>query len=183
MKPFVYILLVLHFSGCTRNSKSLQDKSEIVSVSVKEKSNESHSSSLMTIADAEKIMGETMHLTDSVTENKVGVIIKRLQYSSVEINKKTTRPNIIECMIEYYDEISAAENTYISIKKANEDHDGIKTLTGIGDEAYFHSDNKNFYFVLARKCSTVFRMKVNRITDKTSLPVFNAFTESAVAAM
>jgi len=62
---------------------------------------------------------------------------------------------------------------YHDIKTANEDHEGITTLTDLGDEAYFHTDSENFYFIMVRKGVIVFNMKVNKITSLTSRDEFN----------
>ena len=76
-------------------------------------------------------------------------------------------------MIEQYSKELAAKNAYNGIKVANQNHEGVKTLQNIGDEAYFHSDNENFYFILVRKGKLMFRIKVNKITSKTSLDKFH----------
>ncbi|MGV8093724.1 MAG: hypothetical protein AB2L24_17840, partial [Mangrovibacterium sp.] len=72
---------------------------------------------------------------------------------------------------------------YASIKTANEGHEGIKILDDIGDEAYFHSDGENFYFILVRKGEKVLRMKVSKITGKTSLNQFNLIARNITASL
>jgi hypothetical protein len=42
----------------------------------------------------------------------------------------------------------------------------------MGDEAYFHSDGQNFYFIIVRIGKRLFRIKVNKVTSHTSLNEF-----------
>ena len=60
---------------------------------------------------------------------------------------------------------------------------GIKTLKNMGDEAYFHTDNQNFYFIMARKGNRMIRMKVNKVTSKTSLEQFYAAAQKMMKGM
>jgi hypothetical protein len=131
--------------------------------------------SLLTVADAGKILGEPARLTDSSSKHQGGMFFQCV-YKADDIDLKSSKQGALYFLIEKYSEISAAQKKYSSIKKANENHEGIKTLNGLGDEAYFHSDNTNFYFVMVRKGAVVFNMKVNKITSKTSLDSFNTVT-------
>ena len=72
-------------------------------------------------------------------------------------------------MIEQYNQDLSAKNAYNSIKAPNENHEGVKIVHDMGDEAYFYSDGRNFYFILVRKGKIMFRIKVNKITSHTSL--------------
>jgi hypothetical protein len=181
IKSLLFIAAITLLSSCMRGENNIQHTDVAVADDTLYKP--SSLSVLVTITDAEKIMGEPLHLTDSSTENKTGVVTSKVQYSARTINKQLNRPNTLYCMMEFYSNESSAKATYASIKKSNENHEGIKVLSGIGDEAYFHSDYENFYFILARKNNAVFRMKVSKITEKTSLPAFNAFAEKTVASL
>lgn len=86
-------------------------------------------------------------------------------------------------MIEQYGTISSSKNACTSIKEANEKHEGVKVLDGLGDEAYFHSDGQNFYFVLLRKEKKMFRIKLNKITNKTTLANFNLVVKKVAATL
>ena len=77
---------------------------------------------------------------------------------------------------------TTAVRFYTSIKKASENH-GIKVLHDMGDEAYFHTDNQNFYFIMVRKGGNLFRMKVNKITKTTSLDAFYEIAKNISSEM
>ena len=131
-------------------------------------------SQVMSLADAEKILGERAHETERAAEIKDDTSFYRCTYMADIIDTKTGKTGAIYFMIEKYRNELAAQKNYSSIKAANENH-GIKVLDKLGDEAYFHSDRKNFYFILVRKGKKMFRIKVNKITSHTSLDEFNSF--------
>jgi hypothetical protein len=128
----------------------------------------------LTQSDAEKILGEPAHVGDSLSTTKADVVEYKGNYIANSKDEKTGKTGSIYFLLEEYKLLPAAKEKYSSIKKANENHEGVKTLHDIGDEAYFHSDGENFYFVMVRKGKKVFNMKVNKITSKTSLDAFNA---------
>ena len=126
--------------------------------------------------DAEKILGEKVIFTDSSSKYESGVLRYQWSYRGIDekgIEKQNKREANIYGLIELYDQLPDAVKKYSSIKSANEYH-GIKVLEDLGDEAYFHTDNENFYFIMVRKGKYVFNMKVSKITDKTSLDEFNS---------
>jgi hypothetical protein len=86
-------------------------------------------------------------------------------------------------MLEVYGDEADARDSYQSIYRSNEDHDGVEVMDGLGDEAYFHSDSENFCFILVRKANRMLRMKVKKLTSRTSLPEFHAVTREITARM
>ena len=124
---------------------------------------------LFTTADAEKILGEPAHLSDSSWRNVADTVEYKCSYTANAKDPKTDKTGNIYFMFEEYARESIAKDIYSFIKKGNENNEGVKTLSDVGDEAYFHSDNQNFYFILARKGNRMIRMKVNKVTTNTSL--------------
>ena len=124
-------------------------------------------------SDAEKILGEKAYLSDKSTSTNNDTLEWKCAYTAQSKDQTQGRPGVIYFMIEQYSKELAAKNAYNAIKVANQNHEGVKTLQNIGDEAYFHSDNENFYFILVRKGKLMFRIKVNKITSKTSLDKFH----------
>ncbi len=135
-------------------------------------------SNLFTISDAEKILGEHAHITDSSTIVKIDTLTYSAAYFANAKDAISGNTGSIYFFFEKYNRLSSAKNKYASIKKANEKHEGVKVLQNIGDEAYFHSDGENFYFIMVRKGKNVFNMKVNKITSKTSLSEFNQIAKN-----
>jgi len=130
-----------------------------------------HLVSLFTLTDAEKILGEQAHLTDSSSLMKGEVFRYTCSYTANTKDLKSEKTGVIYYLIEKFARLSSAKEKYFYIKSANENH-GINVLHDVGEEAYFHSDGQNFYFIMARKGSIVFNMKVNKITSNTSLDEF-----------
>jgi hypothetical protein len=139
-------------------------------------------SNLFTLADAEKILGEPAHLADSSTKREGDALRYQCAYKANAEDVKSSKTGNVYFLAEEYNEVSSAQKKYAFIKKANENH-GIKTLDDVGDEAYFHSDNQNFYFIMVRKGAKVFNMKVNKITSKTSLDGFNSVARKMTTAL
>jgi hypothetical protein len=129
--------------------------------------------SIFPLQDAEKILGEPAHLTDSsATVSKNNSIYRCTYFANVK-DEKSGKTGCIYFLLEHYSDIADAQKKYTDIKVANQNHEGVKELQDLGDEAYFHTDNQNFYFIMVRKGAKVFNMKVNKITSKTSLAEFN----------
>jgi len=124
-------------------------------------------------ADAEKILAEKAYLSDSSSTIKKDTLECKAAYTAYSKDSKTGKTGAIYFMIEQYDQELSAKSAYNAIKISNENHEGVKIIQDMGDEAYFHSDGKNFYFILVRKGRTMFRIKVNKITSHTSLNEFN----------
>jgi hypothetical protein len=132
---------------------------------------------LFSLSDAEKILGEPAHLTDSASATVKGVQRFNSTYTANTPDTKSGKSGNVYFMFEAYPAVASAKEAYSSIKKANEDHEGIETLTGYGDEAYFHTDSENFYFILIRKNTRMLRLKVNKLTSQTSAEEFKSISK------
>ena len=130
-----------------------------------------HASTSFTLRHAEEILGEKAELTDSSTEARGGAITTSLTYMATSKDTTSGKTGALYVMFENYNVLKAAKDMYSSIKTANEKN-GIETITGLGDEAYYHSDNRNFCFIMLRSGNKILRMKVNKLTSKTSIEAF-----------
>ncbi|MFI5203228.1 MAG: hypothetical protein ACHQF2_01940 [Flavobacteriales bacterium] len=138
---------------------------------------------IFTLEDAEKILGEPTLLKDSSWTTAKETTTFQSSYAANSSEPATGKTGNIYFMIENHAEVSAAKKAYSAIKTANEKNAGIEDRKGLGDEAYFHSDGQNFYFMLVRKGTYMFRMKVNKITGNTSLNAFNQVAEKIAAGL
>jgi hypothetical protein len=75
-------------------------------------------------------------------------------------------------MSEVYVAEEVARAAYAEIYNANSRHEGVEIVSGVGDEAYYHSDGENFYFFLVRKNKSMFRLKLNKVTSHSSVENF-----------
>ncbi|MCW3123494.1 MAG: hypothetical protein JWQ38_2986 [Flavipsychrobacter sp.] len=133
-------------------------------------------------ADAEKILGEPAHLSDSSTSTRADTTIFQSSYIANNTDKKSGKTGNIYFMYEQYSNASTAHDLLAYYKTTNEKN-GAKSVTGVGDEAWFHTDGQNFYFIMARKGNKMIRMKVNKVTATTSLDAFNTIAKEIVERM
>lgn len=108
-------------------------------------------SNLLTLSDAEKIMGEDAKLTGNSFVKKGDTLEYKCDYSAISKDAIASKTGQLYFMYEVYSEVSAAANAYAAIYQANNKHEGIKVVSGLADEAYYHSDQTGFYFCLVRK--------------------------------
>jgi predicted small lipoprotein YifL len=193
MKKFFYlfylITTVLTLLGCGQSgNKDQQEQKQsttdtVPEVKVNQLQSQIHPDNFFTESDAEKILGEQAHLTDSSSTIKEDTLEYKCTYTANSKDQKTGKTGVVYFLFEQYAEVSIAKEVYSSIRKANENHEGFKVLHDMGDEAYFHSDGQNFYFILVRKGEKMLRMKVNKTTSTTSLDEFNLIAKNITAAI
>jgi hypothetical protein len=174
----------IFFWGCRHlNSEKVSQKTEprtadTISITKSSRQNNSFFNRVyFSKSDAEKILGEKAFLSDSSSTIKKDTLECKSAYTAYSKDQKTGKTGVIYFMIEQYSQDLSAKNAYRAIKAANENHEGVKTVHDMGDEAYFHSDGQNFYFILVRKGKIMFRIKVNKITSNTSLNEFNLISK------
>jgi len=130
----------------------------------------------LTKVDAEKILGQRATLTDSMSTNKNNVEAYQCTYTADEIDTHTGKLGAVYFMLERYKDPATAKERYHSFKTSNQNSVGFKIINDIGDEAWFHTDDENFCLIIVRKNDKMLRMKVNKLTSKTSP---DAFTQIA----
>ena len=137
-------------------------------------------SKLLTLSFAEKIMGEPAKLTCNTFIKKGDTLEYKCDYTALSQDEITGKTGKLYFMYEVYASVTAAENAYTSIYRANSGHEGVEIVPGLGDEAYYHSDGKNFYFFLVRKNEKMFRLKLNKVTSHSSEAEFKEVTRFIV---
>lgn len=187
-KILCLISLLLPFLGCNQSTSSgkinTQEKPDtITDVNANQTRHSLDPRGLFTITGAEKILGEPAHLTDSSFTTQGYPIIYQCAFTADSDDIKAGKTGVIYFMYEQYKEILAARKVYDSIRKANENHEGVKDIHNLGDQAYFHSDGQNFYFIMVRKGDRMIRIKVNKITNTTSLNEFNLVARNITDAL
>ena len=177
--------------GCnqsmTSNEKErLQSKTDIFKDAIAEQLNSPDSSihpcNLLTLSDAEKIMGQQAHLIDSSSTIKDDVLVYNCGYTGTSEDERTGKVGKLYFVFWQYDQIQSAQKAYTAIKTANEKN-GIKVLHDLGDEAWFQGDSQSLYFLIIRKGKKVFDMKVNKTTSTTSLEEFNLIAKKITALL
>ncbi|AHF17265.1 hypothetical protein [Niabella soli] len=137
---------------------------------------------LFTKADADKIMGQSTHLTDSSSKVKGLSSSYLCSYKTDVTEPGTGKTGAVYFLFEQYQQISGAKKRYADVMLANKPH-GIEDISDLGDEAYFHTDGTGFYFIMVRKGKNVFNIKVNKIIKTTSLSEFKKTARKIAAAI
>jgi hypothetical protein len=158
-------LLSLILLGCSHTDRVVASGSEV-----------------MRLADAEIILGERAVITDSSSSNDGSVEIHKFTFTAQDTDQVTRKLGNLYYMSERYTDERDADRVYDGIRSANQ-HLGISDMPGVGDEAYYHTDNTNFYFVMARKGTKTIRMKVNKTTSKTSPAALKEIAARIVSEM
>jgi hypothetical protein len=136
-----------------------------------------HAPRLFTPLDAQQILGEPAHLSDSATMAIRDTFRFRCTYTADNKERQTEKTVNVYFMYEHFSKEATAKNLYTLFKTSNENAPGMKALDTLGDEAFFQSDEHNFALIIARKGNKLLRIKVNKLTARTSS---NALLESAM---
>lgn len=134
----------------------------------------------LSFADAEKILGQDVELVTNSWTFTTDVTRFDCTYRAVEKDKTSGQAVNLFFTLEESSNEAQAQKIYAGIWNSNKNHKGIEILSGIGDEAYSHSDKTNFHFVLARKGKFTIRMKVNKAAETTSFEELKAFARKVV---
>jgi hypothetical protein len=123
----------------------------------------------LTIQEAERIFGESCQLKESSNSVENGGHKYKSTYLANSSDEKQNKIVALNFMFESYGDEKDAKKTFETFKLSNEKSEGFEMMTNIGDEGFFHTDNKFFYLIIVRKGNELVRFKVNKITPKTSL--------------
>jgi hypothetical protein len=158
---YVFVAMSLLFA-CSHSSNT-PDQPGII-----ETDSNAIASKLLTLAYAERIMGEPAALTGNTSATKVDTLEYRCDYTALARDLGTHKTGKLYFMYEVYANVTSAKNAYSSIYESNRAQQGVQVVPGLADEAYYHTDGKNFYFFLVRKGAKMFRMKLNKVTIHSS---------------
>lgn len=110
-------------------------------------------------ADAERILGQAAQLTEDKKETSDNRIKRSLSYTALDKEEGTHRPINLHYTLTKYPDSVLARRAYNDILKSNTNLPGQSSLTGIGDEAWYHSDSENFSVIIVRKSDMLMLMK------------------------
>jgi len=132
----------------------------------------------LSFAEAEKILGQPVELITNSWTFTADINRFECSYRAFEKDETTGRAVNLFFVLEESPTEDAARKIYADIWESNKNHEGIEVLSAIGaNEAYAHSDRKNFYFVFARKGRFTLRLKVNKTVETVSFEELKAFAK------
>ena len=135
----------------------------------------------LTIQEAERILGESCQLKESISSLENGGHKYKSTFVANPTDEKIDRKVALNFIFESYKAEIDAKKTFATFKESNQSYAGFELLANLGDEAFFHSDNNNFYLIIARKGNEMIRLKVNKITTKTSLTELKKIASDVMA--
>src|SRR3982751_3722000 len=100
---------------------------------------------LLTLEDADKIMGEAAKLTCNTFIKKGDTLEYKCDFTALSQDGITGKLGKLYFMYEIYSGVAAAANAYAAIYHANSTHAGVEVVSGLGSEAYYHTDQTGFY--------------------------------------
>jgi hypothetical protein len=174
---FYILSLISSFAACQQAHKNVSEPCIVQTDTL------ALASKLLTLADAERIMGEQAKLTCNTFITKGDTMEYKCDYTSLLQDAKTSKTGKLFFMYEIYSGVAAAANAYAGIYQANNRHEGVEVVSGLGDEAYYHTDKTGFYFFLVRKNRKMFRLKLNKITSHSSAMEFKEVTRHIVDSL
>ncbi len=133
--------------------------------------------------DAERILGQAVKLTEDKNETKDMRTKRSLSYTALEKEPGTSRSVNLYYTLTKHPNLLQARNAYSDILKSNTNLPGQSALKGIGDEAWYHTDNENFSVIIVRKADLIMLMKVNKLTKNFSLEALKAVSKRIVSAL
>lgn len=129
----------------------------------------------ITVKDAERILGEQAGQPEKSVTREKGVGKTRYSFKALANDSLKGIARNLYCIIENYPDAAHSAEAFSIIKTSNADMPGFKAMQGSGDEGYIQTDGQNFYFMMVRKGTRILKMKVNKITARSS---FKAFEET-----
>jgi hypothetical protein len=123
---------------------------------------------LLSVPDAQKILGQPTKLTGRTTKVKEGVTQYQCTYLAGPETVAGSRPCYLYYSLERHAEVAKAQKLYADMLASNSGMAGVKTLSGVGDEAWLHTDSNNFVLLIVRKGNALLRLKINKLTSKVS---------------
>ena len=166
----IYMLAVSGlFSNCEKSSSSNGATEPCTTI---EADSIAIGSKQLTLSDAARIIGESVLLECNTFRQRGSTREYKCAYTALAPDSRTGKTGKLYFMSEVYAGEDLAKTAYTEIYESNRRHEGVEIVSGLGDEAYYHSDGENFYFFLVRKDNRMFRLKLNKITSYSSVEDF-----------
>lgn len=134
----------------------------------------------LSFAEAEKILGTRVALVSNSWTFRTDVNRFECSYRAIEKDAASGKDINLFFLLEESSTENQAKEAYEKIWRSNKHHQGIETLSGIGDEAYFHSDRQNFHFLMARKGNFSIRFKIAKAAETTLPEELKAFAKKVI---
>jgi hypothetical protein len=118
----------------------------------------------LTKEEVNAILGSNGKLVGQKDSSGTGSYIKKKRTYQAETEKSSY-------LYYTYERFASAEDAHQLIESyiaSNKEQQGFETLSGFGDEGFYHTDKKNFGTLVLRKSNLLILLKVNKISSKTN---------------
>jgi hypothetical protein len=161
MKSLIYIAIVIFFSFTNNKKLTLGGHK-------------------LTLQEAERILGERCQLNHDESSATNGNHQYKSVYWANSSNESSTKVALYFAFESFGNE-NDAQKVFEGLKTSNQNHAGFEILQNLGNEAFFHSYSQNFYLIITRKNNEIIRLKVNKITPKTSITELKKVASEVIA--
>ncbi|NOT75772.1 MAG: hypothetical protein HOP08_12670 [Cyclobacteriaceae bacterium] len=161
---FLLILPLLWVSISCRKSSASGNKNISAILVSSESSNKCINQS-----DAESILGENAKLTENISEKKDGISEYKCTYTASSKDAKSNRIGVLFYMLEEFKDTVSAHKKFTEIISINNGMAGQEKIDVGADEGWLHSDAENFHLIMFRVGKKIARLKVNKVTNLTSM--------------
>jgi hypothetical protein len=136
---------------------------------------------LLSAGEAEKILGQPVRLMENISKVEGEVHKSNCVYTGVSKDKVSGKDVNLSFSLEQKEQNPTVEQARQVFKstygKVNEPELSVQVLSGIGDEAFSISNPSKFHFIMVRKGEIIFRIKLNKANENTSLEELKAFAK------
>jgi hypothetical protein len=130
-------------------------------------------------AEAEKILGQPVRLIENNSKVKDNIRTSDCVYRGISKDKVSGKDISLTFSLEQKEQNPTIEEAHqvfeTTYKKINEPDIFVGNLSGIGDEAFLVSNPPSFHFMMVRKDEKIFRIKLNKAAEGTSLEELKIF--------
>lgn len=126
----------------------------------------------ITLQQAEEILGEPARLTDKKVATVNGITTYSYAFKAISGETSPGKGHALYFALERYPDADRSARDFAVIKTSNQTHPGFNVLSDVGDEGFVQTDRKNFYFMMVRRNASIMKLKLSKISDKTSFEVF-----------
>lgn len=135
----------------------------------------------LTYAEAEKILGQPVRLIENVSKIEGDVRKSNCVYSGISKDKASGKDINLYFSMEQKAQNPTIEETRQIFEsaygKVNEPELSVQVLSEIGDESFVISNPGYFHFIMVRKGAIIFRIKLNKAAENTSLAELKTFAK------
>jgi hypothetical protein len=163
------VVICISALNCTAQSKNINSSRQVKACT------------LLAQSDAEKILGQPVRLIENTSKIQGGVRKSDCVYRGASNDKFSGKPINLYFSLEQRQQnptVEQARQVFESTyRKINEPDLLVQVLNGIGDKAFLISNPPSFHFIMVRKGEVIFRFKMNKAAEKTSLEELKEFAK------